>query len=78
MATYIRRRELQVHTGRRGGRVAARGARAAVRRIGVLMSGANNALGQARFKALQQGLEKLGWTDGRNVVNRGPLGGGTR
>jgi putative ABC transport system substrate-binding protein len=39
-----------------------------IRRIGVLMSGANNALGQARFKALQQGLEKLGWTDGRNVV----------
>ena len=39
-----------------------------IRRIGVMMSVANNALGQARFKAFQQGLEKLGWTDGRNVA----------
>jgi putative ABC transport system substrate-binding protein len=37
-------------------------------RIGVMMSVANNALGQARFKAFQQGLEKWGWTDGRNVA----------
>jgi putative ABC transport system substrate-binding protein len=39
-----------------------------IRRIAVMMSVANNALGQARFKAFQQGLEKLGWTDGRNVA----------
>jgi putative ABC transport system substrate-binding protein len=39
-----------------------------IRRIGVLMSVANNALGQARFKAFQQGLERLGWTDGRNLA----------
>jgi putative ABC transport system substrate-binding protein len=38
-----------------------------VRRIGVLMGVANNALGQARAKAFQQELERLGWTDGRNV-----------
>ena len=39
-----------------------------IQRIGVMMSVANNALGQARFKAFQQGLEKLGWTDGRNLA----------
>jgi putative ABC transport system substrate-binding protein len=38
-----------------------------VRRIGVLMGVANNALGQARAKAFQQELERLGWTDGRNL-----------
>jgi putative tryptophan/tyrosine transport system substrate-binding protein len=39
-----------------------------VRRIGVLMSVANNALGQARAKAFQQELEQLGWTPGRNLL----------
>jgi putative tryptophan/tyrosine transport system substrate-binding protein len=39
-----------------------------VRRIGLTMSVGNNAVGQARLKAFQQGLEKLGWTDGRNVA----------
>jgi len=39
-----------------------------VRRIGVMISVANNALGQARFRAFQQGLERLGWTDGRNLA----------
>ena len=39
-----------------------------IQRIGVMMSVANNALGQARLKAFQQGLEKLGWTDGRNLA----------
>jgi putative ABC transport system substrate-binding protein len=38
-----------------------------VRRIGMLMGVANNAMGQARAKAFQQELERLGWTDGRNV-----------
>jgi putative ABC transport system substrate-binding protein len=38
-----------------------------VRRVGVLMGVANDALGQARAKAFQQELERLGWTDGRNV-----------
>jgi len=39
-----------------------------VRRIGVLMSlGANDAEGQARLAAFLQGLQQLGWIDGRNV-----------
>jgi putative ABC transport system substrate-binding protein len=39
-----------------------------VRRIGVLMSlAAGDAEGQARFTAFVQGLQELGWTDGRNV-----------
>ena len=39
-----------------------------VRRIGVLMStAADDAEGQARLRAFVQGLQELGWTDGRNV-----------
>ena len=39
-----------------------------VRRVGVLMhTAADNPEGQAGVAALQQALEKLGWTDGRNV-----------
>jgi putative ABC transport system substrate-binding protein len=39
-----------------------------VRRIGVLMNTtADNLDGQARFGAFLQGLQKLGWADGRNV-----------
>jgi putative ABC transport system substrate-binding protein len=39
-----------------------------MRRIGVLMSlAANDAQGQARFAAFMQGLQQLGWIDGRNV-----------
>jgi putative ABC transport system substrate-binding protein len=38
-----------------------------VRRIGVLMGVADDAEGQARVKALQQGLKELGWIEGRNV-----------
>ena len=51
--------------------MAARGARAAaerVRRIGVLMNfAADDPEGQARIAAFVQGLQQLGWTDGRNV-----------
>jgi putative tryptophan/tyrosine transport system substrate-binding protein len=37
-------------------------------RIGVLMGqAADDPVGQARVKAFQQGLQQLGWTDGRNV-----------
>jgi putative ABC transport system substrate-binding protein len=39
-----------------------------VRRIGLLMGVGNNAGGQARVRAFQQGLAGLGWADGRNVV----------
>src|SRR6516162_9815482 len=39
-----------------------------MRRIGVLMRGAaDDPVGQDRVKAFQQGLQQLGWTDGRNV-----------
>jgi putative tryptophan/tyrosine transport system substrate-binding protein len=39
-----------------------------MRRVGVLMGVANNALGQARAKAFQQELERLGWAVGRNLT----------
>jgi putative tryptophan/tyrosine transport system substrate-binding protein len=39
-----------------------------MRRIGVLMPlAADDPLGQARVAALREGLEKLGWTEGRNI-----------
>ena len=39
-----------------------------MRRIGVLMSvAADDPEGKARFTAFQQGLQQLGWIDGRNV-----------
>jgi putative tryptophan/tyrosine transport system substrate-binding protein len=39
-----------------------------MRRIGVLMNlGESTPDGQARFAAFLQGLQQLGWTDGRNV-----------
>jgi putative tryptophan/tyrosine transport system substrate-binding protein len=38
-----------------------------MRRIGVLMGVADDREGQARVTALKQGLQELGWTDGRNI-----------
>src|SRR6516225_5025272 len=39
-----------------------------MRRIGVLMPlAADDPIGQARIAALREGLEKLGWTEGRNI-----------
>ncbi len=39
-----------------------------MRRIGVLMNlAAEDRVGQARFAAFQQGLQQLGWSDGRNA-----------
>jgi putative ABC transport system substrate-binding protein len=38
-----------------------------MRHIGVLMGVADDAEGQVRVKALQQGLQELGWIEGRNV-----------
>src|SRR5580693_129808 len=39
-----------------------------VRRVGVLMSrAADDPEEQARLSAFRQGLQELGWTDGRNV-----------
>ena len=38
-----------------------------VRRIGLLMGVADDRAGQTRVTALKQGLQELGWTDGRNI-----------
>src|SRR5215467_9082239 len=38
-----------------------------VRRIGLLMGAADDREGKARVTALKQGLQELGWTDGRNI-----------
>jgi putative ABC transport system substrate-binding protein len=38
-----------------------------MRRIAILMLTADDADGQARIIALREGLEKLGWTEGRNL-----------
>ena len=38
-----------------------------MRRIGVLMGAANDSVGQANARRLEQGLERLGWTTGRNL-----------
>jgi putative ABC transport system substrate-binding protein len=39
----------------------------AMRRIGVLMSSADDPEFRTRLAAFQQSLQQLGWTDGRNV-----------
>src|SRR6516165_9742706 len=70
MASYIGRRRFLATLG---GAAAAwpRAARAQqperVRRIGLLMGTADDREGQARVTALKQGLQELGWTDGRNI-----------
>ncbi len=40
-----------------------------IRRVGVLIPllAADDPVGQARIAALREGLEKLGWTEGRNI-----------
>ena len=47
-----------------------------VRRIGLLMGTADDREGQARVTALKQGLQELGWTDGRNIQMETRFGGG--
>jgi putative ABC transport system substrate-binding protein len=46
-----------------------------MRRIGVLMGVADDREGQARVTALKQGLQELGWTDGRNIQIETRFGG---
>jgi putative ABC transport system substrate-binding protein len=46
------------------------------RRIGALAGIEDDAEGQARFAAFQQGLQQLGWIDGRNVRIDYRFGGG--
>src|SRR5262249_54347220 len=72
MASYIRRRKF-LATLLGGAAVAwplaASGQQPErVRRVGVLMSTSqDNPEGQARLAAFLQGLQQLGWTDGRNI-----------
>ena len=47
-----------------------------MRRIGALAGVADDAEGQARFAAFRQGMQQLGWTDGRNVRIDYRFGGG--
>jgi putative ABC transport system substrate-binding protein len=47
-----------------------------MRRVGVLTGIEDDAEGQARFTAFLQGLQQLGWTDGRNVRIDHRWGGG--
>ena len=47
-----------------------------MRRVGVLMAVANDPEGQARLTALKEGLQDLGWTDGRNIQIETRFGGG--
>jgi ABC-type uncharacterized transport system substrate-binding protein len=47
-----------------------------MRRIGALAGIEDDAEGKARFAAFQQGLQELGWTDGRNVRIDYRFGGG--
>src|SRR5215510_11391071 len=46
-----------------------------MRRIGLLMGAADDPEGQARMTALKQGLQDLGWTDGRNIQIETRFGG---
>src|SRR5215831_5423621 len=46
-----------------------------VRRIGLLMGTADDREGQARVTAFKQGLQALGWTDGRNIQIETRFGG---
>ena len=46
-----------------------------VRRVGLLMGVADDREGQARVTALKQGLQELGWIDGRNIQIETRFGG---
>jgi putative ABC transport system substrate-binding protein len=46
-----------------------------VRRIGLLIGTADDQEGQARVAAFKQGLQDLGWTDGRNIQIETRFGG---
>src|SRR5262245_24556515 len=47
-----------------------------MRRIGLLMATTGDREGQARVTALKQGLQELGWTDGRNIQIEARFGEG--
>ena len=70
MTAFIGRREFITLVGG-AACVAGRGVRAAaerMRRIGVLMAySESDQEGQADVAAFREGLQKLGWTEGRNI-----------
>jgi putative ABC transport system substrate-binding protein len=71
MASHIERRKFLATLGGAAAAwpVAARAQQPErVRRVGVIMPlTADDPVGQARIAALREGLEKLGWTEGRNI-----------
>jgi len=69
MASHIERRKfLATLAGAAAWPLAARAQQAErVRRIGVLMAPPNDPVGHAFLSAFEEQLQKLGWTDGRNV-----------
>ena len=69
MASYIGRRKFLATLGGAAAWPLAASAQQAerLRRIGVLMGVADDREGQARVTALKQGLQELGWIDGRNI-----------
>jgi putative ABC transport system substrate-binding protein len=70
MASYIARRKFLATLvgGAAAWPLAARAQQAErMRRIGVLMGVADDPEGQARVGSLKQGLQGLGWTEGRNI-----------
>src|SRR5215510_3631196 len=78
MASHIGRRKFLATLG--GGAAAwplvARAQQAErVRRIGLLMGVADDREGQARVTVLKQGLQELGWADGRNIQIETRFGG---
>src|SRR5215831_1351512 len=77
MASYIARRKfLATLGGAAAWPLAARAQQGErVRRIGLLMGAADDPEGQVRVTALKQGLQDLGWTDGRNIQIETRFGG---
>ena len=80
MASYLPRRKFLATLGGAAAVAWPLAARAQqgerVRRIGLLMGVADDREGQARVTALKQGLQELGWTDGRNIQIETRFGGG--
>jgi putative ABC transport system substrate-binding protein len=70
MAIHIRQREFIFTLGGAAAAwpLAARAQKSdRARRIGLLMGAADDPEGQARVRALKQGLQELGWTEGGNI-----------
>src|SRR5215472_2399238 len=78
MASHIERRKfLATLGGAAAWPLAARAQQGErMRRIGLLMGAADDPEGQARVTALKQGLQDLGWRDGRNIQIETRFGGG--